>query len=130
VDNLARFVAPGVVACPVATGADDPNAGVYDDAARRLAGMRTARGALQVVRVASPGRVEGADGEVVPASHMNFVIANGAVVTPTYGEGPGCQLALEALKSLFPERRVIGLPSSALLTGGGSFHCITQQEPA
>ena len=131
VDNLARFVAPGVVACPVAMGADDPNAEVYDDAARRLSAMKTAAGAtLQVVRVASPGRIEDEEGEVVPASHMNFLIANGAVIMPTYGDSRGCQLALEALKSLFPERTVIGLPSTHLLTGGGSFHCITQQEPA
>ena len=131
VDNLARFVAPGVVACPVATGADDPNAAVYDDAARRLKAMTTADGAgVQVVRIASPGRIEDADGEVVPASHMNFVVANGAVVMPTYGDGPASELALETLRSLFPERTVLGLPSTHLLSGGGSYHCITQQEPA
>jgi agmatine deiminase len=131
IDNLARFVAPGVVACPVATGGDDPNAEVYEDAARRLAGMTTARGLpIQVVRIASAGRVEGEDGEVVPASHMNFLISDGAVIMPTYGDSSACQLALETLRSLFPERKVIGLPSRHLLTGGGSFHCMTQQEPA
>lgn len=129
VDNLARFVAPGVVACPVAAGQDDPNAGVYDDVARLLHGLRDARGAsLQVLRAPSPGRVAGADGRPAPASHMNFVIANEAVIAPTYG-GKGAGLMLEALKSMFPEREVIGLPSTALLTGGGSFHCITQQVP-
>ncbi|HEX8569460.1 MAG TPA: agmatine deiminase family protein [Caulobacteraceae bacterium] len=131
VDNLARFVAPGVVAVPVATGSDDPNAAVYEDAARRLTGMKTAAGAaVQVVRIASPGRLADEEGEVIPASHMNFVVADGAVIMPTYGDDKACQLALDALKSLFPERKVIGLPSTHVLTGGGSFHCITQQEPA
>jgi agmatine deiminase len=130
VDNLARFVAPGVVACPIAVGRDDPNAGVFDDAARALSGFRDARGsALQVLRIPSPGRVTDADGRVVPASHMNFVVANEAVVAPLYGGGAE-GLMLDALKSLFPEREVVGLSSRALLTGGGSFHCITQQEPA
>ena len=129
VDNLARFVAPGVVACPVAFGRDDPNADVYDDAARRLAGLQDARGVdLQVTRIPSPGRICDADGRVLPASHMNFVIANEAVVAPVY-EDQASAFALDALRSLFPEREVIGLPSRALLTGGGSFHCITQQEP-
>ena len=133
IDNLARFVAPGVVACPVATGAGDPNGAVYEAAARTLASATTLRGAaIQTVRIASPGRQENEDGEVTPASHMNFVIANGAVIMPTYtplGDTRASELALETLKSLFPERAVIGLPSNALLTGGGSFHCITQQEP-
>jgi agmatine deiminase len=129
VDNLARFVAPGVVACPVAFGPDDPNAEVYGDAARTLASSTDTRGAaLQVMRLPSPGRIVDADGSPVPASHMNFVIANEAVVAPIY-EDQASPLALEALREMFPEREVIGLPSRALLSGGGSFHCITQHEP-
>ena len=130
VDNLARFVAPGVVACPIAFGRDDPNTDVYNNTARMLAGMTGPRGSpLQVARIASPGRITDLDGDIIPASHMNFIIANGAVIAPIYDEASG-GFALDALRSLFPERAVIGLSSRALLTGGGSFHCITQQEPA
>ena len=82
-----------------------------------------------MTRLASPGRVLDADGHVVPASHMNFVIANEAVIMPVYEERAS-PLALDALAALFPEREVIGLSSRAILSGGGSFHCITQQEPA
>ena len=131
VDNLARFVAPGVVAIPVAFGDDDPHAAIYDLAAQGLAGATDAAGRpLRVVRIPSPGKVIGAEGIAAPASHMNFIIANKAVVVPTYGDARAGGLALEALRRLFPDRTVLGLPSRALLTGGGSFHCITQQEPA
>lgn len=130
VDNLARFVAAGVVAVPVAWGKGDPNAEAYDDAARRLAQATDAAGrAIKVMRIPSPGWVEGDDGRAIPASHMNFLIANKAVIVPIYEQRPG-ELAVQALETLFPDRQVIGLPSMAILTGGGSFHCITQQEPA
>lgn len=130
VDNLARFVAPGVVACPMAFGANDPNAAAYDAAAEALAGFTDASGArLRVVRMPSPGRIVDDQQQVVPASHMNFLIANRAVIAPIYDDFAG-GFALEALEILFPDRTVIGLPSRALLTGGGSFHCISQQEPA
>ncbi|WP_370627327.1 agmatine deiminase family protein [Brevundimonas sp. PAMC22021] len=129
VDNLARFVGPGVVACPIAWGEDDPNAEVYDTVARDLAGMTDADGrAIQVLRVPSPGRIED-DGEVIPASHMNFLVANGAVIVPTYGDDRAADLACQALKTAFPDREIIPLPSLAILSGGGSFHCISQQEP-
>jgi agmatine deiminase len=131
VDNLARFIAPGVALCPVAFGRGDVNADVYDDAARRLAEATDAEGRrLAVRRIPSPGWIEGHDGRVAPASHMNFIIANKAVIMPTYGEGLAANLALQGLAALFPDRAVIGLPSDAILSGGGSFHCITQQEPA
>jgi agmatine deiminase len=130
VDNLARFVAPGIVVCPVAFGRGDPNAKAYDDAARRLLAMTDAAGRrLQVMRIASPGWIDGPKGRAAPASHMNFLIANRAVIVPIYEARAGA-FAVQALEHLFPGRAVIGLPSSAILTGGGSFHCITQQEPA
>ncbi len=124
VDNLARFVGPGLVACPAPRGPDDPNAAVYAAAAHAL---RAAQ--LQVVEIPSPGRIDDEDGEPVPASHMNFLIANRAVIAPVYDEAAGAA-AVRAIEALFPDRAVIGLPSRALLTGGGSFHCISQQEPA
>ena len=129
VDNLARFVGPAAVAIPIALGADDPHAEVYDDAAKALAGAADALGRrLQVMRVPSPGRVLGADRQPAPASHMNFIVANRAVVFPTYGAAAAA-LARRALEDLFAGREVIGLPSQALLTGGGSFHCISCQAP-
>ena len=130
VDNLARFVAPGVAAIPIAVGADDPHARIYNDAARALAEAEDAAGrSLSVMRIPSPGRVVGVDGVAAPASHMNFIIANRAVIFPIYNARPA-EFAQAALEAIFPDRQVIGLPSRALLTGGGSFHCISQQEPA
>lgn len=130
VDNLARFVAPGLVACPIAYGDNDPNADVYDQTAQKLRGMTDAAGRpLEVLRIPSPGRITDADGKIVPASHMNFIIANRAVVLPTYQVASG-RFAARALAEIFPDHEIVALPSNALLTGGGSFHCITQQEPA
>ena len=131
VDNLARFAAPGVVVCPMAFGRGDPNAGVYDAAAGALAEMTDAAGRrLRVVRIPSPGWIEAGGVGGVPASHMNFIIANQAVILPVYGEGLAASLAAQGLAEVFPDRKILPLPSNALLTGGGSFHCISQQEPA
>ena len=131
VDNLARFVAPGVVACPVAWGKKDPNAEAYDAAARDLHAATDAQGRpLKVLRIPSPGLVLDEDERPVPASHMNFLIANGAVIVPTYGDETAARLACEALGTVFADREIIPLPSLAILSGGGSFHCISQQEPA
>ena len=123
VDNLARFVAPGRVAIPTA-GKDDPNEAVYKDAARRLADAK-----LDVVTLPSPGRINDEDGEIIPASYMNFTIGNAAVVVPQYG-ATNDQAAVDVVQALFPDRVAIGLRADHILTGGGSFHCISQQVPA
>ena len=121
VDNLARFVGPGRVAIPEAS-ADDPNAAAYADAAEALLDAE-----LEVVAIPSPGLVE-RDGEIIPASYMNFYIGNAVVVVPQYGAASD-KAVVEAIQAQFPGRRAIGLRADHILTGGGSFHCISQQVP-
>ncbi len=133
IDNIARFVSPGTVVCQAASGPDDPNAVTLDAIAATLAAATDAQGRkLKVVRIPGVGLYRNALGEVSPASHMNFIIANGVVVVPVYGTASEAA-ALDALRAVFPGRAVVGVPSKGLLgcgeAGGGSFHCITQQQP-
>ncbi|MFM5886310.1 MAG: agmatine deiminase family protein [Novosphingobium sp.] len=123
VDNLARFVAPGVLALPRATGADDPNAAIYADARARAEAF-----GVSVRDVPSPGRVTSAGGRIEPASYMNFAITSNLVVVPTYGTVHDAE-GVAAVQALFPDRAVIGILADAVLAGGGSFHCASQQMP-
>ena len=123
VDNLARFVAPGVLALPVATGTDDPNAAIYADARARARAF-----GVEVRDVPSPGRITSGD-RVEPASYMNFAVTTHLVVVPTFGsphDGDG----VAAIAALFPGRATIGLAADTVLAGGGGFHCASQQMPS
>ena len=128
IDTLARFVMPGVVAC-MEPAAGDPNrealAGILAD----LGTARTAGGdKLEVVTVPSPGAVEDAAGNLMPASYMNFYLANTTVVVPTYGVAAD-DAAVSAIAAMFPGRRTVALDGKPVVVGGGAFHCSTQQQP-
>lgn len=128
IDTLARFVTPGVVACMEAAPGD-PNRDALDGV---LADLRVARAAsgerLEVVTVPSPGTVEDAAGNLMPASYMNFYIANTVVVVPTYGVAADDD-AVSAIAAMFPTRRMIAVDGKPVVVGGGAFHCSTQQQP-
>lgn len=123
VDTVVRFVRPGVVVAMEAREPDDPNRAALAALVREASGH-----GLDVVRVPSPGAVLDATGRVMPASYANFYVANRAVVVPTYGSRWDDE-AVERIGALFPGRRTVGVDARAVLTGGGAFHCITQQEP-
>lgn len=124
VDNLARFIGPGRVVCQHPTGADDPNAAVYAQAEADLVAA-----GLDIVSLPSPGRVLDQAGDVVAASHLNFIFVNDRVILPVYDEMHG-ETACQALGAALPDHDIIALPSRHILSGGGSFHCISQQMPA
>lgn len=124
VDNIARFIGPGRVVCQSPSGLDDPNHATLDAIETDL---RAAE--LEVIQIPSPGKILDADGMALPASHMNFVISNAHIFLPTYEDTYAPQ-AIKALEAAMPDHTVIGLPARNILSGGGAFHCMTQQVPS
>jgi agmatine deiminase len=129
IDTLARFVRPGEVVCMAPSGEDDPNRDALEALAAQLEAAVDARGRRLVVhRIPSPGRITSDTGELLAASYCNYYLGNDAVLVPLY-DSSWDEPALSALAALFVGRRVVGLPARAILSAGGAFHCITQQEP-
>lgn len=129
VDTIARFVEPGHVAIHMAAGPKDPNRRNLEKIEEDLRSFTDAKGRrLKISRIPSPGEVLSEEGDLMPASYLNFYIANTTVVVPTYGTANDVP-AVAAIARLFPRRKTIGLPAKAILTGGGAFHCISQQQP-
>jgi agmatine deiminase len=130
IDTMARFSAPGKVLCMTANTSDDPNIEVLKTMKRDLESMTDARGRkLEVSLIPSPGKILNDEGEIMPASYLNFYIANTTVIVPIYGS-PFDDKAIREIAKCFPTRRTVGLPAKAILAGGGAFHCISQQQPS
>ncbi len=129
VDDLARFVNPNTVVTVVEEDPGDANFDLLQDNLKRLRKFRDQAGQrLRIVELPMPGVVEH-DGQRLPVSYANFYIANGTVIVPIYRRANDTR-ALEILQKEFPDRRVVGVDSTELIWGLGSFHCISQQEPA
>jgi agmatine deiminase len=129
IDDLARFINPTTIATIVEEDIEDANYPALQENLRRLRLARDQNERLfNIVKLPTPGMVEH-QGQRLPASYANFYIANNIVLVPTFRR-PSDKLALEILQKEFPNHQVIGVDSSDLIWGLGSFHCITQQEPA
>lgn len=128
VDDVARFVAPGVIVLAYEEDpADDENHRRSVDNMDRLELAGAADGVFKVVKLPFPRAVTMRD-ERLPASYANFYIANGVVLVPTFND-PNDRVALDALAGLFPDRHVIGIHAVDLVWGFGTLHCLTQQQP-
>lgn len=125
IDTLARFVTDDTLVCAVT---DDPDHVNYEATQENLDTLRRRWGRERVLPLLLPKEPYWFEGRRVPLSYANFYIGNGFVVVSVYDDEHDEQ-ALELLEGLFPKHQVIGLPATALFTGGGAFHCVTQQQP-
>jgi agmatine deiminase len=129
VDDLARFVDHGTVVIASESDPSDENYELLRENRMRLDSAVDQDGkALRVVELPMPAPVI-FDGQRLPASYANFLIANRVVLVPTFND-PADRKALETLGSLFPDREVVGIHAVDLVWGLGTIHCMTQQEPA
>lgn len=129
VDDVARFVTRDTVVAACEPDAADVNHAPLRENLTRLRTMRDLGGRpLRVVALPMPRPVH-FDGIRLPASYLNFYIANRAVLVPTFND-PADRIALDRLAALFPGREVVGIHAGDLILGLGAVHCLTQQEPA
>ncbi len=129
VDDIARFVAPGVVVLAHEEDPADENHRRSLDNLHRLQRATDARGeALRVVTLPYPRAVI-MEGTRLPASYANFYIANGVCIVPTFNDAND-RVALNTLATLLPEHRIVGIHAVDLVWGLGTLHCLTQQQPA
>jgi agmatine deiminase len=129
IDDIARFVNPTTVLCARQPDTSDPDHDVLEENFRLLEAASDQDGRrLRVMPLPAPGFVGDAQGRL-PASYANFYIGNTKVLVPIFGVANDAA-ALEVIQSVFPNRRVAGINARALVYGLGTFHCMTQQQPA
>jgi len=129
IDQLVRFVAPGLVVVARQPDPLDPNHAALAAMQEQLAAAVDARGRkLEIVPIDIPSRFA-FEGTQLPASHLNFYVLNGAVLVPVFG-GPTDERAVATLTACFPGRRIVPVDSRVVVRGRGALHCITRDEPA
>lgn len=129
VDNVAAFVAPGRVLCQTVTDHDDPNHARLEANRAALEAAVDARGRrLEVVELDLLPYRQWA-GRRIALPYLNFYVGNGCVIVPLACL-PGDPEGLAQVRSVFPDREIVGVPATNLSRRGGGAHCITQQQPA
>jgi agmatine deiminase len=128
IDDITRFVNEDTVVTVVEENKQDENHLILEENLEMLKQMRLENGKqLNIVELPMPSPVIWED-QRLPASYANFYIANHAVVVPTFRD-KNDQKALDILTKCFPDRQVVGVDSTDIIWGLGSFHCLSQQEP-
>lgn len=128
IDDITRFVNEDTVVTVVEENRNDENYNILQENLQLLKTMRLLNGKqLNIVELPMPDAIIYQD-QRLPASYANFYIANAAVVVPTY-RSENDDKALNILQGCFKDRRVIGIDSTDIIWGLGSFHCLSQQEP-
>lgn len=128
IDDLARFVSKNKVVTVIEENADDRNYQPLQENLARLRAMKVGDPNIDIEILPMPEKIV-REGQRLPASYANFYIANKVVLVPTFAD-PADKMALSILRKCFPDRRVVGIDCRELIWGLGTFHCLTQQQPA
>lgn len=129
IDDLTRFVNENTVVSIMADSKSHPDYEVLKANLKALKSMRLINGDhLNIIELPMP-KPYYEEGQMLPCSYANFYISNAAVIVPTFDD-PNDEKALDILSLCFKNRKVIGLNSKDIIWGLGSFHCLSQQEPA
>jgi agmatine deiminase len=128
IDDTTRFINENTVLTMIEANKSDENHKILADNLNKLKKMRLINGkALNIIECQMPLPVYDS-GERLPASYANFCITNKNVIVPTY-KCKNDELALDLIQTCFKDRKVIGIDSTEIIWGLGSFHCLSQQEP-
>ncbi len=132
IDTIARFCDAGTIAYQGCEDRDDPHFAELAAMAQELAALRTAEGKpYRLVPLPLPAALyDPDDGRRLPAGYANFLIVNGAVLVPVYGDAVNDPAALQRLRPCFPGRDIVPIECRALIHQYGSLHCVTMQIPA
>jgi agmatine deiminase len=129
IDDTVRFVNADTVIAVVEANRQDENHALLQHNLKQLQSMRLLNGRqLNIVELPMPDPVIW-ENQMLPASYANFYIANQQVVVPTF-RSPKDEAALQIIQDCFPDREIVGIDSTDIIWGLGSFHCLSQQEPA
>ncbi len=129
IDDITRFINEDTVVTVVEENPEDDNYQILQENLEKLKEMKLLDGRqLTIIELPMPSPVIWEDTRL-PASYANFYIANKAVIVPTYRD-KNDEKALQILQQCFPDRKVVGIDSTDIIWGLGSFHCLSQQEPA
>ncbi len=129
IDDTVRFVNTDTVITVIEENKNDDNYSLLQHNLKQLHGMRLLNGKqLNIVELPMPDEVIW-EGQRLPASYANFYIANNYVVVPTFRSKKD-DVALSTIQQCFTDRKVIGIDSTDIIWGLGSWHCLSQQEPA
>jgi agmatine deiminase len=129
IDDTVRFVNEDTVITVVEENKNDVNHALLETNLRQLKSMRLLNGKqLNIVELPMPDYAE-YDGQRLPCSYANFYICNKYVIVPIFNSSKDDK-ALQIIAGCFPGRETIGIDSTEIIWGLGSFHCLSQQEPA
>jgi agmatine deiminase len=130
IDDITRFINEDTVITMVEHDKSDENYEPLQENLKMLSKMRLENGKqMNIIELPMPHKVI-YEGQRLPASYANFYISNKYVIVPTFQDDRNDFRVVELLQSCFADREVVGLNSTDLIWGLGSFHCLSQQEPA